>query len=116
MRKVVLETFQKGQSVQDYAGALRAREVEGRRLDVTVDRRTQPWLDHVIDGWVDGPPASAVAAVFSGRDPQADGKWRRFTVTKAGPWHYEIDVFPTPFPNAVDPLSPGIPPGASRRK
>ncbi len=115
MRKVVLESFQKGQSVREYATGLDGRQAEGRAIKVTIDPRTTPWLDHLVDGWVDGPPSSNVAAVFSARDPDLDQKWRRFTVTHAGPWHYEIDAFPTPFNNATAPLSPGIPPGASRR-
>lgn len=115
MRKVVLDTFMKGQTVRDYADALGRQESAGKPLTVSTDPRTRPWLDHIVEGWVDGPPASVVAAVFSGRDPDADSKWRRFTVTRVGPWRYEIDAFPTPFNNATDPLSPGIPPGASRR-
>lgn len=116
MRKVVLEAFRKGQTVREYVKALDGREAAGKPLSVTTDGRAEPWLDHVIEGWVDGPPVTVVAAVFSAKDPQAQAKWRRFTVTKVGPWHYEIDVFPTPFNNGVDPLSPGMPPGASRRK
>lgn len=116
MRKVVLDTFQKGQTVRDYVSALDGRQAEGQALHVSTDARAEPWLDHVVEGWVDGPPVTVVAAVFSGKDPDADSKWRRFTVTRVGPWRYEIDVFPTPFNNAIDPLSPGIPPGASRRK
>ncbi len=115
MRKVVLDTFQKGQTVQAYADALSGRQAAGKPLKVTIDDRSRPWLDHVIEGWVDGSPTSVVAAVVSARDPDADHKWRRFTVTKVGPWHFELDAFPTPFNNGVDPLSPGIPPGASRR-
>ena len=116
MRKVVLSTFKKGQTVKDFAFALNGVVAEGQALVVTIDPRTPPGLDHVVEGWVDGPPVTVVAAVFSGRDPEADHKWRRFTVTRKGPWHYEIDAFPTPFNNAVDPLSPGIPPGASARR
>lgn len=115
MRQVVLEKFRKGQTVSDYAQALRGASVDGRALVVSIDPRTEPWVDHVIEGWVDGPPVTTVAAVFSGRDPGADHKWRRFTVTRKAPGKYEIDAFPTPFNNGVDPLSPGIPPAASRR-
>ncbi|RME23864.1 MAG: hypothetical protein D6798_12610 [Deltaproteobacteria bacterium] len=115
MRKVVLDTLQKGQTVQAFAEALGGRQVAGRPVQVTIDPRCRPWVDHVIEGWVDGPPTSEVAAVLSGRDPDADQKWRRFTVTWRGPGRYDIEVFPTPFNNAMDPLSPGIPPGASRR-
>jgi len=115
MRQVVLEKFQTGQTVREYVQALTGATAAGKPLRVTVDARAEPWMDHRIAGWVDGPPVTNVAAVFSGQDPHVEQKWRRFTVTRVGPWHYEIDVFPTPFNNGVDPLSPGIPPGASRR-
>lgn len=115
MRQVVLEKLQKGQTVSDYVAALDGAMAVGKPLEVTVDQRTRPWVDHVLEAWVDGSASSNVVAVFSARDPDADHKWRRFTVTRRGAWRYEIGVFPTPFNNAVDPLSPGIPPGASRR-
>ena len=89
MRQVVLEKFQKGQTVRDYVKALDGALEAGKPVRVTVDARTEPWLDHVIEGWVDGPPVTTVAAVFSGRDPDADHKWRRFTVTRVGAWHCE---------------------------
>lgn len=115
MRQVVLERFRKGQSVSDLVRALGEAKVDGQPLKVTVDPRTAPWMDHLVEGWVDGPPVTNVAAVFSGKDPGSDHAWRRFTVTRKGMGHVEIDVFPTPFNNGVDPLSPGIPPSASRR-
>lgn len=115
MRQVVLERFRKGQTISELVRSLGEAKIDGQALKVSVDPRTQPWIDHQVDGWVDGPPVTNVAAVFSARDPGADHKWRRFTVTRKGPGQVEIDVFPTPFNNGVDPLSPGIPPSASRR-
>jgi len=59
-------------------------------------------------------PTSDVAFVLSGADPKGEA-WRRFTLSKKGPWRYELECFPTAFHNAKDPLSPGIPPSSSRR-
>jgi hypothetical protein len=33
-----------------------------------------------------------------------------------GPWRWELECFPTPFPNGEDPLAPGIPPSAAKRR
>jgi hypothetical protein len=94
------------------AGAAEA----GRNLRVAPEERARPNLDHVVEGWVDGPPTSEVAFVLSGRDPAGDHKWRRFTLSRVGPWTYELGVFPTPFNNGQDPLAPGVPPSSSRRR
>ncbi|NOY25622.1 MAG: hypothetical protein GXP62_07090 [Oligoflexia bacterium] len=115
MRQTVLKSLQKGQTIAALSAALDGALAVGKPLRVTIDPRSQPWVDHIIDGFVDGPPVSSVVAILSARDPGADHKWRRFTVTRKGPWHCELGAFPTPFNNGVDPLSPGIPPGASRR-
>ena len=85
----------------------------GKLLTIKAEERALPYLDHVVDGWVDGPPSSVVAFILSGKDPAAE-KWRRFTLSKVAPYTYELGVFPTPFPNAQDPLAPGVPPSSSR--
>jgi hypothetical protein len=115
MRRTLLAQLKKDQTFHDLLQALRALAAEegGGKLQVTSDYRTQPYLDHRVVEWTDGPPNSNVVAVLSGADP-AGGHWRRFTLTRKSAGHYELDAFPTPFPNEVDPLSPGIPPGASR--
>lgn len=105
----------KGRTFADTLPALNGLPEGGRPLVVRVEERAKPYLDHAIDGWVDGPPTSNVAWMLSGRDPAAE-KWRRFTITKVGPWTYELGVFPTPFPNSQDPLAPGVPPSSSRRR
>lgn len=114
MRADILERLTQGQTMSGLQEHLHGSEVSGRPLVVTVDYRARPYLDHIVAGWTDGPPGSNVAVVISGASP--DGvHWRRFTVSREGPWAYEIDVFPTPFNNPEAPLAPGIPPGASRR-
>ncbi len=116
MRRTLIGQLKKDQTFEGLLAVLRALPApEGSgKLEVTHDYRTAPYLHHKVVDWVDGPPNSNVVAVVSGADP--DGRyWRRFTLTRKSAVHYELDVFPTPFPNPVDPLSPGIPPGASRR-
>jgi hypothetical protein len=115
MRRTLIAKLNKGQTFADLLTVMRgvaAADAPGKLL-VTSDYRTQPYLHHTVVDWVDGPPNSNVIAVVSGADPDGE-HWRRFTITRKSAGHYELDVFPTPFPNAVDPLSPGIPPGASR--
>ena len=114
MRSAILGLLQTGQTFEALRAALDGALVGQRQLCAGVDTRARPYLDHTVSGWTDGPPGSTVVAVVAGRDPAAD-KWRRFTITKVGPWRYEIDAFPTPFNNPEAPLAPGIPPGASRR-
>lgn len=114
MRKEMIQKFKKGQKVTELISALQAIQADGKPISVTYDYRTRPYLDHAVVGWTDGPPSSNVAVVFSGADPEG-ASWRRFTVSRVGPGRYEVDVFPTPFNNPESPLSPGIPPGASKR-
>lgn len=114
MRQEMIAKFQKGQKVEDLIKTLRTISVGSAPIAVNYDHRTRPYLDHTIVGWTDGPPSSNVLVVFSGATPEND-YWRRFTVSRVGPGKYEIDVFPTPFNNPESPLSPGIPPGASKR-
>ena len=113
MKAELIKLFQKGSTVAQLKDALHGKQIEGRALTITVDPRSLPYLNHIVDGWVDGPPPSNVEVVFSAKDPKAD-KWRRFSLSRKGSWRYEIDVFPTPFNNSTAPLSPGSPPGASR--
>jgi len=114
MRKEMLQRFQKSQTVNDLIGNLRGLSAGDGPISVGYDYRARPYLDHTVVGWTDGPPSSNVLVVFSGENPTHD-YWRRFTVSRVSAGKYEIDVFPTPFNNAVSPLSPGIPPGASKR-
>ncbi len=114
MRKEMIQLFKKGQKVSDLITTLNAIRIDGKNIVVNYDYRARPYLDHTIVGWTDGPPSSNVQVVFSGETPEHD-YWRRFTVSRTGPGRYDIDVFPTPFNNAESPLSPGIPPGASKR-
>lgn len=112
MNEVILGSLQKGIPLR--ALLQRLASDQGRPLKIQVEPRAVPYLDHTVVGWVDGPPTSVVAFVISGEQPTGD-YWRRFTISKVGPWRYELECFPTPFNNASDPLSPGIPPSASVR-
>ena len=93
-------------------GALEGSVANGRPIAVSTTTRAIPYLDHVVDGLVDGPPSSAVVAVISARRPS--GGWRRFTLSRSGPWQYVLEVFPSIFGDASAPLAPGIPPSATR--
>jgi len=110
MRKELIALFTEGRTMAELRDSLDGRSIGGRPLEVTVDPRALPYLDHKVTGWVDGPPSSNVVAVISGADPHG-GKWRRFALSQKGSWKYEVDAFPTPFSDARAPLSPGIPPG-----
>lgn len=114
MRQEMIQRFQRGQKVTSLIEALGGLKAGDAPITVGYDYRCRPYLDHTVVGWVDGPPSSNVLVVFSGENPAHD-HWRRFTVTRVSAGKYEIDVFPTPFNNPVSPLSPGIPPGASKR-
>ncbi len=115
MSNNLAECFSKGITVGKLAAALGNVSDAGKKLTVNVEDRARPYLDHVLEGQVDGPPTSVVAFVFSGKDPGAEA-WRRFTLSKTAPYTYEVGVFPTPFRNGIDPLSPGVPPSSSRRR
>lgn len=106
--------LQKGVPMRDLLKRLGAVQVEGRAIGVVLGDRAVPYVGDVVVDWVDGPPSSVVAYVLSGADPGGQ-KWRRWTISKVGPWRYELDCFPTPFHNARDPLAPGVPPSSSRR-
>lgn len=113
MRAALQDLLHSGQTLRELLELLDGHEMEGGSVRATVDIRARPYLDHEIVGWTDGPASSNVVAVIAGRDPEKP-RWRRFTLTHAGPWRCEIDAFPTPFNNPEAPLAPGIPPGASR--
>ena len=114
MSTTIQGALKRGQSLRDLLASLARLTDAGKPIAVQAESRTVPYLDHTVVGWVDGPPTSAVTFVLSGEDV-AGQHWRRFTISKVGPWRYELECFPTPFNNANDPLSPGIPPSASRR-
>lgn len=114
MRMQVLEAVEVGKTLAEVREKLDGLVLDGKALSVGVDDRCLPWMSHVVEAMVDGPPSSNVAVVVSARHP-TKAKWRRFTITHKGPWMFEVDVFPTPFNNGVSPLSPGIPPSASPR-
>ena len=107
--------LKKGVSFAHLLPGLAAASEAGKTFTVRVEERARPYTDHVLAGWSDGSPTSNVAFILSGKEPGAD-KWRRFTLSHVAPWPYELGVFPTPFPNADDPLSPGVPPSSSRRR
>lgn len=107
-------TLKKGATFRDLARSLAGVSEAGKPLQIQVEARTVPYLDHTVVGWTDGPPTSVVAFVLSGADPDGHA-WRRFTISKKGPWRYELECFPTPYHNERDPLAPGVPPSSSRR-
>jgi hypothetical protein len=112
---IAATSLQKGATLAQVVAKLQGAPAEGgKALAMRVEDRCKPYLDHVLAGFVDGPPTSVVAWVLSGKDPGAQA-WRRFTLTRVAPYTYELGAFPTPFHNANDPLSPGVPPTASRR-
>ncbi|MDP6931994.1 MAG: hypothetical protein QGG40_03720 [Myxococcota bacterium] len=115
MRSTVIQNLRVGQSLTELVELLDGVDFKGRALRIELEGRAHPFADHTVEGWVDGPPGSNVLAVLSGADPQGAG-WRRFTLSRVGPWRVELGAFPTPFHNAEAPLSPGIPPSASRRR
>ncbi|MFZ5480767.1 MAG: hypothetical protein ACOZNI_28665 [Myxococcota bacterium] len=115
MSATIAGALQKGVTLRDLLPRLAALHEAGKPLQVQVESRSVPYLDHTVVGWTDGPPTSSVAFVLSGEAPD-HAHWRRFTISKAGPWRWELECFPTPFPNGEDPLSPGIPPSAARRR
>ena len=101
-----------GLTMKQVLAKLNGLAVAGKPIAVSSEARCAPYLHSTVVGWVDGPPSSNVAFVMSGADGES---WRRWTISKVGPWRYEIGCFPTPYHNAKDPLSPGVPPTASRR-
>ena len=115
-RQLILSTLVEGASIVEAQASLQGAQHPGGALTVSISARAVAYTDHVIDAFVDGPPTSPVVAVLSARDPGADATWRRMTISRVGPGHYELGVFPTPFGNAESPLSPGIPPVRTRRR
>lgn len=115
MSAVIAGALQKGVTFRDAVAKLNGLQAEGKKLTVVLEERCVPYLADRVEGWVDGPPTSVVAFVLSGADPGGD-KWRRWTLSKVGPWKYELGCFPTPFKNGLDPLAPGVPPTSSRRR
>lgn len=114
MSSAIGPALQKGLTMKQLLAKLQTVSDAGKSLSVRAEDRCGPYLDSKLVGWVDGPPTSVVAWVFSAEDAHGHG-WRRWTLSKVGPWTYELGVFPTPFHNERDPLSPGVPPTSSRR-
>ena len=113
MSTTLAAALRKGVSFHDLLQMLHGLSEAGKPLHLQVEARSVPYLGHAVVGWIDGPPTSTVAFVLSGAQPGGGHKWRRFTISKVGPWRYELECFPTPFNNPDDPLSPGIPPSKS---
>jgi hypothetical protein len=113
MSQTLANALQKGVTFRELLTRLNGLPEAGKPLALQVEARSVPYLDHVVVGWTDGPPTSAVAFVLSGAAPEGHA-WRRFTLSRRGPWRYELECFPTPFHNPDDPLAPGIPPSQSR--
>ena len=114
MSKTIEGALRQGITFEELLKSLSTLQEGGKKLQLQVEARTVPYLRHTVVGWVDGPPTSAVRFVFSGADPRG-AAWRRFTLSRKN-GNYELECFPTPFHNSEDPLSPGIPPSASRRE
>ena len=114
MSAVLGTALQKGVTMKDLLARLQGLSHAGKPLAVTLEERGVPYLADKLEGWTDGPPTSTVAFVLSGA--AGDGHhWRRWTISKVGPWKYELGCFPTPYNNGNDPLAPGVPPTSSRR-
>lgn len=113
MSKTIEGALRTGITFDELVASLAGLSAGGKKLQLQVEARTVPYLRHTVVSWVDGPPSSTVAFVLSGADPRGDA-WRRFTLSCKDDGRYELACFPTPFHNGVDPLSPGIPPSASR--
>ncbi len=113
-RQLILSTLAAGASIVEAQASLDGAPHAGQPLKLSISVRAVAYTDHVIEAFVDGPPTSPVVAVLSARDPAHADTWRRMTISRVGPWHYEVGVFPTPFGNAQSPLSPGIPPVRTR--
>lgn len=113
MSQPLLAALQKGIPMRELVKKLGAVTVDGKPLTVRVEDRCVPYLSSTVAGWVDGPPTSSVAFVLSGADGHG---WRRWTVSRVSPTVVELGVFPTPFKNEQDPLSPGVPPSSSRAR
>ncbi len=109
MKQALLERLEAGRTFREWMDDLDGAELDGVRVTVRAHERAVPYLDHVIEAWVDGPPPSNVLAVLSGRAPDG-GSWRRFTISRVGPGVLEVEDYPTPFRDPQAPLSPGIPP------
>jgi hypothetical protein len=113
MSSVFGSSFQKGQKLSELLKKINGTMDSGKAVSLEIDDRSLPYLDHAVVAWTDGPPTSTVAWVLSAEEPGAQA-WRRFTISKTGPWKYRLASFPTPFHNPVDPLAPGIPPTSSK--
>jgi hypothetical protein len=113
MSHTIASALTKGATLRDVLPRLAKLSEAGKPLQFQLEARSVPYLDHVLVGFTDGPPTSVVAFVLSAQEPGHE-HWRRFTISKKGPWLYELECFPTPFNNPDDPLAPGIPPSASR--
>lgn len=109
----ILSAIRPGATLLDTCRALQGLSVDGHSAQLSVEPRCVPYLKHVIAGVTDGPMAGGVEAVISAQEP-GHSHWRRFTLVRERPGHYRLNAFPTPFNNATAPLSPGIPPSASR--
>ncbi len=113
MSQTLAGALQKGLTFRDLLLRMSKLHEAGKPLALQVEGRSVPYLDHTLVSWTDGPPSSTVAFVLSGQ--AADGhSWRRFTLSRVGPWRYELECFPTAFHNGEDPLAPGMPPSQSR--
>lgn len=113
MSTTLQAALKKGVTFRELLTAMARLSEAGKPLQWQIEPRSLPYLDHVVCGWTDGPPTSVVVFVLSGQEPGTHA-WRRFTISKKGPWRYELECFPTAFHNGDDPLSPGVPPSASR--
>lgn len=111
----LLGRLREGRTLSQVLVELDGTVVAGKPVRVVADEASLPYLDHVVRGFVDGPPSSDVVAVLSGEAPGGHA-FRRFTISHVGAWRYSLGVFPTAFHNRQAPLAPGIPPSASEHE
>jgi hypothetical protein len=108
-RQTILSKLKEGVTIAQLVKDIDGTQDKGKPLKVTVHPYAAPYLDHTVAGFTDGPPTSTVNAIISAAT--GHDTWRRMTISKAGPWHYELACLPTEFGDPKAPLAPGIPPG-----
>ncbi len=112
-RQTILSRLKEGAPIGQLIAELDGTSIHGQPLKLTVHPAAAPYLDHRIAGFTDGPPTSSVLAVISA--DSGHHTWRRMTLHRVGPAHYELGVLPTEFGDKLAPLAPGIPPGPTMK-
>lgn len=112
-RQTILGKLKEGVQIGQLIKELDGTQLHGQALKLTVHPYAAPYLDHTVAGFTDGPPTSSVLAVISA--DTGHHTWRRMTIHRVGPMHYELGVLATEFGDKLAPLAPGIPPGPTRK-